>query len=34
MNEVKWSSFKAVFSFLLVGLVAAFMFFFFGIKAP
>jgi hypothetical protein len=34
LNDLKWSSIKAVFSFLLVGMVAAFLWFFFGIKTP
>ncbi len=34
MNEAKWTTFKAVLSTLGVGLVLAFLWFFFGIKQP
>lgn len=34
LNELKWSSIKAVFAFLCVGLVGSFLYFFFGIKTP
>jgi len=34
LNDLKWSSIKAVFGFLCIGLVGAFLWFFFGIKTP
>lgn len=34
LNDLKWSSIKAVSSFLIVGMVAAFLYFFFGITTP
>ena len=34
MNEAKWTTFKAVLSTIGVGLVLAFLWFFFGIKQP
>lgn len=34
INEAKWTSFKAVLSTIGVGLVLAFLWFFFGIKQP